>query len=570
MVGTFEDEEPTFAQVESAAWLIAEVKRRGFVDPGAVLVGHRDSFATACPGDAAYAHITTIRALADGQGSERGDESMATKALTAASARDLVMKHLLSQRGYTSGNYNWSKFGSGANWRTKWGTWQGYWCNRFLSWGVDKALGQTAGRAAVGLQGGLPVGYAATWLQRDWFRSNNRHVGFANAEPGDYFLLKLPGRQANATNHVGIFVRWKVEGRIAITLDGNLPRPGRGTSDIGVHYHERTIDYVVGVYRPDWAAAAKAYNAIYVKAAPSKVTRYVSADYTANVRSGPGTNYKVVTVRSRGRKLTGTLQNGWLKIGDGQYVGAGVLSSSKISAIPVVTRYVSADAAANVRATASAASKVVDSLERGTKVTGLLNGSWVRIGRDRFVSTKVLSKFKPPALDPAPAPAPTPEPATPQAPAAPALSADAGRVLAAHGLRKTTTGVSAYQKANGLQGLGVVGPKTTALFEKDLRMLNEATLGGATRHDTAVQVSKAAFPEGTEGVYLVGRDATIDAAIATRLPGAIFPVASPGQALPAVIAAEIARLKPLEVVRVGGQAVVPDDQLIQARSAAGL
>lgn len=184
---------------------------------------------------------------------------------TATDLRDATLAHAVGELGYTSGRYDFSKFGKADSWASPWlyGTaWDGLWCNRFLSWAVDQAMGQEAGEAAVGRQKftPLPVGFAATWLQREHFRYHDRHVGFHNSQPGDYYLFKLPGRQANATNHVGMFVKWHTPGKIAVTIEANLPRPGHGTTDIGVHYHYRDITYVIGVYRPDWQAAADVWN----------------------------------------------------------------------------------------------------------------------------------------------------------------------------------------------------------------------------------------------------------------------------------------------------------------------
>ena len=56
------------------------------------------------------------------------------------------------------------------------------------------------------------------------------------------------------------------------------------------------------------------------------VVRYVSASNAASVRSGPGLNYRIVDGKVRGTKVVGTLSNGWLKIAEGQYISATVLS----------------------------------------------------------------------------------------------------------------------------------------------------------------------------------------------------------------------------------------------------
>jgi hypothetical protein len=63
-IGNYDVDLPTAAQVESAAWLLAEgVRRRWW--PSTLLRGHRDFKATACPGAKAYAQIPNIVARAD-------------------------------------------------------------------------------------------------------------------------------------------------------------------------------------------------------------------------------------------------------------------------------------------------------------------------------------------------------------------------------------------------------------------------------------------------------------------------------------------------------------------------
>ncbi len=63
----------------------------------------------------------------------------------------------------------------------------------------------------------------------------------------------------------------------------------------------------------------------------STTTRYVSASVAANVRSGPGTGYGVVGTIARGTKVTGALSSsGWLKIGDGRWLGPSVLSVNPV------------------------------------------------------------------------------------------------------------------------------------------------------------------------------------------------------------------------------------------------
>ena len=129
--------------------------------------------------------------------------------------------------------------------------------------------------------------------------------------------------------------------------------------------------------------------------APGEVTRYVSASTAANVRSGPGTDYRIVGSKTRGAAVTGTLSNGWLKIGDGQFISGIVLSSDPVDggeAPGEVTRYISANYSANVRSGPGNGYSIVGSATRGTKVTGTLNSSgWLNTGNSRWIGPNVLS-----------------------------------------------------------------------------------------------------------------------------------------------------------------------------------
>ncbi len=115
------------------------------------------------------------------------------------------------------------------------------------------------------------------------------------------------------------------------------------------------------------------------------VTRYVSAGSAAYVRSGPGSGYRVVDTLARGTKVSGRLSNGWLRIGDGRYVGAGVLSTSA----PQTGRQTSASRS-TVRPTALL---VVDGV-RGPLTTRAIQ-AWVGTTRDGVlgpVTTKALQR----------------------------------------------------------------------------------------------------------------------------------------------------------------------------------
>jgi resuscitation-promoting factor RpfA len=75
---------------------------------------------------------------------------------------------------------------------------------------------------------------------------------------------------------------------------------------------------------PRSSAPAPSAPAVWSGVSVSKV---VSANMAANVRSGPGTGYRVVGTLARGTQVTGTQSGSWVKIGDGRYVGASVLSN---------------------------------------------------------------------------------------------------------------------------------------------------------------------------------------------------------------------------------------------------
>lgn len=93
-------------------------------------------------------------------------------------------------------------------------------------------------------------------------------------------------------------------------------------------------------------------------------------------------------------------------------------------------------------------------------------------------------------------------------------------------------------------------------------------LAGADRYATAAAVSREAFPDGALIVYLVRADSVADLAAtsALALKSPVLPVPPCGQ-LPAVIAAEIQRLAPMEVVAVGGVDAICEDMVLQASAA---
>lgn len=194
---------------------------------------------------------------------------MSKKKITESQARSMVVATGRSQLGYTGTPWV-SKYGIGRNWPGggSW-VWQGLWCARGVSWFYAEAFGIEAAKAGIGRQPStpLPAGWAATWLWRDWLRGRGLHVGFANAKPGDIIFYRYPnpsgGRGKNPTNHVSLVAANR--GNYLECIGPNTPKPGAGgdpTAGAGVWLHKRYLtSVVVAVYRADWSALVRTYNA---------------------------------------------------------------------------------------------------------------------------------------------------------------------------------------------------------------------------------------------------------------------------------------------------------------------
>ncbi len=130
-----------------------------------------------------------------------------------------------------------------------------------------------------------------------------------------------------------------------------------------------------------------------------------------NVRSGAGASFgKVGNPLATGAKVqVYEKKDGWLRIGNGQWVSADFVKlngkatenapSNKPAeaAKPVATGTVTASQL-NVRSTPSTDGKVVDTLKSGAKVTILSeDNGWMKIGPDRWVSGKYVTKGNGPA-----------------------------------------------------------------------------------------------------------------------------------------------------------------------------
>lgn len=121
-----------------------------------------------------------------------------------------------------------------------------------------------------------------------------------------------------------------------------------------------------------------------------KKTMYVKANGGLNVRSGKGTNYKIVGGLKNGSKVTVYEEsNGWSRIGDGQWVSSQYLSSSKQSS--TTTKTVNAKSGLNVRSGKGTNYKIIKALPYGTKVTVYeTSDGWSRIGDGQWVSAQYL------------------------------------------------------------------------------------------------------------------------------------------------------------------------------------
>lgn len=128
---------------------------------------------------------------------------------------------------------------------------------------------------------------------------------------------------------------------------------------------------------------------------------YVTAVSGLNVRSGAGTNYKIVKGLACGAQVTVyEMSNNWARIGSGQWVCATYLKEGSASSNTTKgqTMYVKVNTSLNIRVGAGANYRVVGSLHNGDKVTVYENkNGFSRIGDSQWVSTEYLTTSKPSA-----------------------------------------------------------------------------------------------------------------------------------------------------------------------------
>jgi len=148
-------------------------------------------------------------------------------------------------------------------------------------------------------------------------------AGSRPSSPRSSTVTRYISARSSATVRTGPSSRYRVV--------GSEPRGARvsGTLRNGwlrVSSH-RWIGPAVLSTRP---VAGKTSSSRSSRPASSKVTRYVSARSSANVRSGPSSSHRVVDSERRGTRVRGTLVKGWLKVGKGRYIGTSVLSSRRV------------------------------------------------------------------------------------------------------------------------------------------------------------------------------------------------------------------------------------------------
>lgn len=59
--GNYDERAPKMQQLDATRWLIKHLADEGWLSPGAEILGHRDVYSTACPGQKLYALVDVIR-----------------------------------------------------------------------------------------------------------------------------------------------------------------------------------------------------------------------------------------------------------------------------------------------------------------------------------------------------------------------------------------------------------------------------------------------------------------------------------------------------------------------------
>lgn len=90
LVGNYDRDRPTPAQLDAVAWLVADHYRRGLCPRRSLTGGHRDVRATDCPGDHAYALIPEINRRAGALLKPAQEENTVDSKVVAEMKRDIA------------------------------------------------------------------------------------------------------------------------------------------------------------------------------------------------------------------------------------------------------------------------------------------------------------------------------------------------------------------------------------------------------------------------------------------------------------------------------------------------
>lgn len=135
------------------------------------------------------------------------------------------------------------------------------------------------------------------------------------------------------------------------------------------------------------------FLAIAITACVCACTNYSVTATTLNVRSGPGTKYKVVSTLKKGATVCVTsVSNGWAKFGTGKYCSASYLQKqSSTSASTSSCTNKCATTSVNMRAGPSTSNKIVKTISTGTKVCVVsTSNGWSKLNNGNYISSKYL------------------------------------------------------------------------------------------------------------------------------------------------------------------------------------
>ena len=139
-------------------------------------------------------------------------------------------------------------------------------------------------------------------------------------------------------------------------------------------------------------------------------------------------------------------------------------------------------------------------------------------------------------------------------------------------VQKNVAEAIAKLKATKVVVLGGTGAVSDAAVKAVAGKATVTRLAGANRFETAAEISKNLFPEGKTSakVYLANGNTLVDALVGgTMTDGAPILLTNGSGTLPAATLNEIKRLKPSEVVALGGESAVLPAELSAAASANG-